>query len=462
MAHLVGQGKGAVQGVLVVEQDKGMDGAADGVGAGALALVLVNVHPAVLKALSQHRAVLLSQHGGSRQDLLLGLVKGNLLIRLGEHIGIEVVHMQLIQAHDLLAQVHIPVHLVHVLVDGLDEVVVHRLRHLHGAQGALEGAVVLPGPGEEEALADLGVEHGGQGIAGAVIDAVEGVEGILPEGAVTALHEGDVGTIGQGMAAALLVRHGGELHVRVVIGVENIAGAAAHLAGGSQQVFLRRRKGVILVQPGLVQIAAEFLQLRLGGVKAVQGFLGNGHQLRALKGTGAAELDNKAEAAALHGLVGGVGGILIVFNKCVDKQLLHLAVDLLHTAEVAVQGVGRLPQLALIGGDLLRQRLGSLQGRAPRLVVSIEIRCVPAEPGIHLAALQDLHILCHNVPPMSEYKSRGPSAPAGRRAGGFAVSIPYFPLSGNPFPWQRKGLSPFPAPPDLPLSTAAFPAAGVP
>ena len=59
VAHLMGQGEGAVEGILVVEEDIGVDGAADGVGAGALALVLINIHPAVLKALFQDGAVLL-------------------------------------------------------------------------------------------------------------------------------------------------------------------------------------------------------------------------------------------------------------------------------------------------------------------------------------------------------------------------------------------------------------------
>lgn len=125
--------------------------------------------------------VLLSQHPGGLQHLAAGLLEGDLLLRLGNHAGVDIVHVQLLQAHHLFPQGHIPVHFVHVLVDGLDQVVIHRLRHLHRLEGALQGAGVLPGPGEKHVLAHLGVEHGGQGVAAGVIDAVKGLEGVFPQ-----------------------------------------------------------------------------------------------------------------------------------------------------------------------------------------------------------------------------------------------------------------------------------------
>ena len=53
VAHLVGQGELAVQGAGVVQQHKGMDLGACGVSAAPLALVLIDIDPAVLEALLQ-------------------------------------------------------------------------------------------------------------------------------------------------------------------------------------------------------------------------------------------------------------------------------------------------------------------------------------------------------------------------------------------------------------------------
>ena len=396
VAHLVGQGEGAVEVVLVVEQHEGVDRGADGVGAGALALVLIDVHPAVGEGLGQNGAVLLAQNLGGLQHILAGLVEGDDLVPLGEHGGVDVVHVQLIQPHGLLPQIHVAVHLVHVLVDGLDEVVVHALRHLHGVEGALEGAVILPGAGEEDVPADGGVEHGGQGVAAALVDAVEGLEGVLPQGAVGALHKGDVGAVGQGVLLPLAVGHGGELHVRVVIGVVDIAGAAAHLAGGSQQVLLGGGEDVVLLQPGLVQIPAVLFQLGHFLVKAVQGLVGDGHQLGAGEGRGAVQLHDEAEAPALHGLVGGVGGVLVVSDKGVDEELLRLLVYGLEPGQVGVQRLCALPKPALISRHLRRQALHALQLGGPRLIGGEQVGGVPADGGVHLAALEDLHILCHS------------------------------------------------------------------
>ena len=399
VAHLVGQGELAVEVVLVVEQDEGVDRAADGVGAGALALVFIDIHPPLVKAALQDLAVLLAQHSGGLQHLLPGLGEGDLLVGLGEHGGVDIVHVQLVQAHGLLPQGHVAVHLVHVLVDGLDEIVVHRHRHLHRGQGALQGAVVLSGPGEEDVLAHLRVEHGGQGVAAAAKDAVEGPEGVLPQYPVPALHEGDIGTVGQGVLLPLAVCHGGEAHVGVVEGVEDAARPLTHLAGRGQQVLLGGGEDVVLLQPGLVQVPAELLQFRLLPVEPLQIPVGDSHQFRALKGNGAAELDHEAEAAALHGLVDRVGGVLVVFDERIDKQFFHLLVCLLGPGQVVVEGLGALAQAAPVGRGLIGQPLAGPEPGLPRFVCGIEVGGVPAGGRVHLAPLENLHILRHRVPP---------------------------------------------------------------
>lgn len=81
VAHLVGEGELAVEVVLVVEQDVRVRIAvAGGVGSAALTDVLIDVNPAVVKALAQQRRVVLSEDGERVEYGLFGLLKGDFFV----------------------------------------------------------------------------------------------------------------------------------------------------------------------------------------------------------------------------------------------------------------------------------------------------------------------------------------------------------------------------------------------
>ena len=188
----MGQGEHAVQVVFVVEQHIGVTQGAGGVGAGPLAHVLVHVDPAVVKALLDDGAVGVAHGGQGLIDGVLGLLVGDDLVRAGHHGGVDVVHVELVHPQQLLAQTDIAVHFVHVLVD---EVVVHLGGHPGAGHGGGQGAVVLPGGGEELQLLDLGGEHRGGGVADGAVGLIIGFKGVFPQRPVEKIRKTRLGLL---------------------------------------------------------------------------------------------------------------------------------------------------------------------------------------------------------------------------------------------------------------------------
>lgn len=99
VAHLVDEGKHAVEVILVVEQHVGVGPAVAGaVGAAAFAGVLIHVEPAVAKGLLKHVRIVLAEHRECFERGLLGLFKGDLNIRVRDDRGVDIVHVQLVNA----------------------------------------------------------------------------------------------------------------------------------------------------------------------------------------------------------------------------------------------------------------------------------------------------------------------------------------------------------------------------
>ncbi len=131
VAHLVRDGELAVEVVGLIEQNIGVRAPiAGGVRAAALADVGIHVEPAMVEALAQHGGIILAEHSERIERGLLGLLKGDFNVRVTGQWGIDIVHVRFINAHDLLAQGDIAVHLVEVAVHRVDEDCVHRRRHL--------------------------------------------------------------------------------------------------------------------------------------------------------------------------------------------------------------------------------------------------------------------------------------------------------------------------------------------
>ena len=215
VAQLMGQGEHAVQVVLIVQENIGVNHGAGHVSPGALARILVHVDPPVVQALPDDGLILLAQGSHRLIDGLFGLLIGNLGVHPGHHGGVHVVHVEFLHPQQLLSQPDVPVHLVQIGPDGGDQVVVDGLRHPGARQGGGQGAGVLPGGGEELQLLHLGGEGGGQGVLHPPIDGVQVLKGGFPQRPVLTGHEKGVRAVGQRMALPLGIHRFGEGEIRV-------------------------------------------------------------------------------------------------------------------------------------------------------------------------------------------------------------------------------------------------------
>ena len=134
MAQLMGQGEHAVQVILVVEQNIGVDQGARHIAAGALTHVLVHIDPTVVQSLTDDGLVLRTQRGYRLVDGLLGLFIRNFRLYARDHGGVHVVHVEFVHPQQLFPQTHITVHLVQIGPDGGNEVMIDLLGDVSAVQ----------------------------------------------------------------------------------------------------------------------------------------------------------------------------------------------------------------------------------------------------------------------------------------------------------------------------------------
>jgi len=328
------------------------------------------------------------QHG------LLGLLIGDLLVGVRHNGGIDVVHMQLVHAHDLFSQGHIAVHLIQIAVDCLNEVQIHRHRHLSGVQRGLKGAVVVAGVGEEAQLLELAVQRGGHGVLILAQRLVVGLEGTAAQLPVGAHQHGDEGGVRQLMGIAGLVHHVRIDHIGVAEHAGHVLRGVGHFAGGGQQLLLGRGEDMGLAAADLIQAAAVGLQLRLGGVEQIQGILRDLHDLRGGKGSSAGDGHQRAHGFAAHILIEAVAGVLVALAAGVAIQAAQPLLHLILEPEPCQQVLGGAAQRATEGGDLLREGLQGFVFFIPSLIAFIQVLQVPCVFLRNLTALGD-DLVCH-------------------------------------------------------------------
>ena len=281
VAHLVGDGEHGVERVLVVQKHIGVRaGIAGGVCAAALAAVFVHVYPAAVKALSEKRGIVLAQHLERVEHGFLCVFEAYLRRRVGYNGGVYVVHMKLVNAQKLFAHGDIAVHLVHVGVNGVDEIHVHALRNLCPVERGGQRGGVLPRLGEEPELSKLRVKGGGKGVFELVETRIIGCKGVPSQLPVPAFKQGDEGRGGQRVRIALAVGYVWEREVRVSENAADIVRRVRHFTGGSEQPFLGGRENVRGTAPDALNGAAVSFKLAALIEKAVEHRVGNGEYLR--------------------------------------------------------------------------------------------------------------------------------------------------------------------------------------
>ena len=371
--HLVCQGEYIVEGALEVEQHKGVGASAGAVSARALAHVLVHVDPPAFKARPQTVEIVLAQRRQRLEHQLLGFRKGELHLHIPHHIGVQVVEMQLLHPQQLLAQAGVPVQLGQILPHCVDQAVIDALRHLRPIQGSGQGGGIVPCLGEEPQLFGLGGQGGGQGVLVALVDPVQGLERGFAQGAIGAVHHGDIGTVGHMVRRPLGVNGVRKGQVSVIEHGEDIVGIVRQLPSHGQQPFLRRREDVGTAAADLIQVTAIALQRRNILIKLFQLLVRDGQDLIGLKGGGGVELGHEVGQLGAHLLGLGGTGVLVRPPEGVDRQTLEDTAHLISQLQPVVEQLCALPQATLVALDIVQIILVPLKIFLPFGIAAIQV-----------------------------------------------------------------------------------------
>ena len=144
VAHLVNESVNVVEAALEVEEhDRVHTLTTCGISTGALTWGFVHVNPTALQTLFDQVNVLLAHRCQSLNNKVASLLVGELHVNIINKRSVDVPKMQLIQAHDALAQVNVLVERWEILVNSVNEVVVDLNRNLVLCKSSLKGACIF-------------------------------------------------------------------------------------------------------------------------------------------------------------------------------------------------------------------------------------------------------------------------------------------------------------------------------
>ena len=390
MAHLVGDSEHGFEIVLLVEQNIGVRArASGGVRAAALAAVLVHVYPAAAEARFEQLGIVLAEDAQGFEDGLLRLVIADRDGSIRYDRGVHIVHMQLIHAEELLAQCDIAVHLVHVIVDSVDEVEVYALRNLGRVERRGKGRGIFPRIGKEAKLLKLRVKRRGNGVFELVIALIAVFKGALAEHSVRALHERHKRPGRERVRLTLSV----DRVIKAQVGISQCAAdrvrRVGHLPGSGEQALLGGGKDMLRAAAQAVQVAAVGLKLRALAVEGIERLFGDGDELRCRKGRRARDRDAAADALAAHVLIAGVRRVLIRLAPSVAHQLFKAHGDLVVQLHILQQPRGALAERALVPCKLLRHLHQGFIFAQPVLIGFEYICQIPCELHGDLVSFRD-------------------------------------------------------------------------
>ena len=144
-------------------------------------------------------------------------------------------------------------------------------------------------------------------------------------------------------------------------------------------------------------VAAVALQAGLLLIEALHGLLGNRHDLRGLKGGGGGKAHVGGHCHAVHLLIFGDPGVLVVAAGGVVVDVAQQDAGLLALLGEGQQLCRALAQLARKAGQLCGEGLQLFQVFLPGLVAGIEVFDGPAVGLGELAAFRNLFRFSHVV-----------------------------------------------------------------
>ena len=138
MPHLMGNRRNTLQCAGIVQKDiRGRIIGAGGIGPAGLALVRIHIDPAFTESSLYGIDIIFPQNGNSLQHHFLCLVIAVFVLRAFRQRCVEVIVMQFIHAQQLLSESDVPMHDIHMIMDGGDQLVIDRCRDIVLGHGHL-------------------------------------------------------------------------------------------------------------------------------------------------------------------------------------------------------------------------------------------------------------------------------------------------------------------------------------
>ena len=281
VAHLVDDGEHVVQLVVIVQQDVGNAVvAARGERPAGLSFVLVHVRPAAREGVAHDLPVFAAKRLQRLVDDGLRRLVRDVLVRRIQDGHVDIVHGQVVQAQQFLAQSHVAVHGGQVGVDHVDQVVVYVRGDVIVEHGGFQRGAESADAGHCHVLLDaVGVQRR-HGVPVVFVLRIHVFVCFPAHPSVLAGEQADVASVGHLGLFALLVQNGAELEVRVGQHGVGVVHHSADLRQLRQQFFLLIREDVRLVPQDLVQKMRVDCETRLCFDPAAQPVRGDARQFR--------------------------------------------------------------------------------------------------------------------------------------------------------------------------------------
>ena len=211
----------------------------------AFSLVFINVDPAAFKALRHYFYIFLAERLHRFERELFRLLIGYLHVNAAHHWRIEVVIVQLVDPEQLLAQLHIAVHFVHVRVNRFNKTVINALRNFRAVERSFKRVFVTPRVGVERKRFKVSRKDSRIGVFVALICVVQVRKSGSAQFSVLALHERDIASVGYLVSFSLGIHRVWEFHIRIVQHGKNRAWRIRHFARHCDNALLGRRKDML-------------------------------------------------------------------------------------------------------------------------------------------------------------------------------------------------------------------------
>ena len=281
VSHFVHDRENIFERVRIVEQDIRLTVVGtEAVSAAGLALVFVDVDPAVLGAAVYLREIFFAERRESCLHHLQSLFIWDIFFWQLYQRNVHVIHLQFLDAEHFFAQLDILVQHRQILMHDRDQVVIDLFRDVAGGKRGLPGRVVFADARGDNVVFDIIVIGSRDRVDMRLVRFIHIGKRSLAQIAVMAFHEGDVVSVRKVYRISILVNHGAERQIRVVEHLEDVIGRAGHFTELGEDVFFGSAEHMLLFTQRVLQSVAVLRELRLGVNIAADGLFRSGEQLR--------------------------------------------------------------------------------------------------------------------------------------------------------------------------------------